>query len=174
MTSLRILLGQTFETFAAPQHKSLQFPNIEMFSVPYDSRRAGRKRQGGIYQQKGPAARAAGPSRRRFRSPSSGQLILDAATVGLGRRRIGALAGLLGGQAARDVIHALGLRLAARRIVVDRAVVGDLAILVDDEHVRRGLGLIGVADGARLIVQNRVVDAVLLIPGRVLGRLQEL
>src|SRR5215213_11937872 len=50
---------------------------------------------------------------------NEGDLVLDAATVRLGGRRIDRLAGQLGGEAAVDEIDALGLGLAAARVVID-------------------------------------------------------
>ena len=57
--------------------------------------------------------------------------VLHAAAVGLRARRVDGPAGGVGVEAAGDVVGALGGRLAAGRVVVDRAVVGDPALLVD-------------------------------------------
>src|SRR5436305_3957526 len=45
-------------------------------------------------------------------------LVLHAATIRLGRGRVRALAPLLGAQPLADVVEPVGLRLAARRVVV--------------------------------------------------------
>src|ERR1700710_381553 len=107
-------------------------------------------------------------------APFKRLLVFDAATVRLGRRRVGAAALLFRVEAVADVIEPVGPGLAPRRVVVDRAVVSDLAVRADDEHVRRGLRPVGVADLAALVVEHRTGDAELLIVGDVLGGFQEI
>src|SRR5258708_3162817 len=74
-------------------------------------------------------------------------LVLHGTAVGLGGRGIGLDSGLFGVQALPHVVQSLHLGLAAAGIVVDGPVVGELALRVDDEHVRRGPGAVSVAGG---------------------------
>src|SRR5207302_8327524 len=108
--------------------------------VPRGSRRRGGRWGGGDGERWGPppdrGRRAALADGGREREAGAGKLglVLHRATVGLGGRGIGLGSGLLGVQALPHEVHALHLGLAAAGIVVDGAVVGELALRVDDEH----------------------------------------
>src|SRR6185436_11200750 len=78
----------------------------------------GRCRARGVGRCRSMSGSGAGGSPAPWRS-----LVLHAAAVGLGEGRVGGLAGLLLVEAAADVVGALGLGLAAARVVVDGAVV---------------------------------------------------
>src|SRR5579884_838689 len=79
----------------------------------------------------------------------SSVLILDRAAIGLRGSRLHLLAGkqrVDGG--FHIVLRVFHVRLVGAALVVDGAGIGEHALLIDDEHMRRGLGAVKLAERA--------------------------
>src|SRR5687768_9308970 len=94
------------------------------------------------------AGTRASPEINKVPTGPSSRRVFHAATVGGRGGRLHGLPGQARFQGGQDVIaRARDIGGFRGGLVVDGAGIGDLALRIDDEHMRGGLGLVGLAHG---------------------------